>query len=142
MTNQSAPRPSAAMVVAIVALVVAIGGTAIIAQAGGGDGGGGILGFAQVRQDGSVVAKKSEGIRSSNVNSLSNGVYCFKGIRGVRGGQVTSDYLGGGSSTTVSQFGLGVGSGCPANTRFFVSNTDAGPSGGFPESAFFILLYR
>lgn len=80
--------------------------------------------FAHILANGTVDLSKSRGIVQANVTIPYNGFYCFSGLSGIKGGQVTPDH-----NTTISdnefaqfgQFGFGDLDGiCPVGTKFFV----------------------
>jgi len=96
--------------------------------------------FARVAANGGVFTANSKGVSSANVASPLPGVYCFSGLPGIKGGQVTLDIFDT-VDDEVGQFGLGDILVCPVEAQFVVVTFSQ--SGGFlVPTAFFLHLYQ
>jgi hypothetical protein len=121
-------------------MAVAIGGTAIVAQAGGGGGSdtGKIVGYAQVKADGDVQAKRSLNVKNSNVSLETGPVYCFRNLSfKFKGLQATVDYDSSDTALPHIQAARKGPGGCGGDGE--VATADAlGPA---PEP-FFVVFYK
>jgi hypothetical protein len=132
------PKPSPALAISIAAMAVAIGGTTIFAQAGGGNDTGKIVGYAQVKADGDVRAKRSLNVNNSNVTVETGSVYCFRNLSfSFKGLQATVDYDSSNTEQPHVQGAVKGPGGCGGDGE--VTTADAlGPA---PEP-FFVVFYK
>jgi hypothetical protein len=136
-------RLTFANVVAVIALFLALGSG--VALAGRGGARGTIVGYAQVKADGTVVANRSLNVAQSNVALESTAAYCFRNLPfSFKGAQVTVDYriantLSGETEqaefTRGNPFGDCAGSGVQAE----VATSDGL---NFEPVSFFIVFYK
>lgn len=96
--------------------------------------------FAHVLANGTVDLARSSGVIQAHVTSPAIGLYCFSGPAGIKGAQVTIDYLETVNDET-AQFGFGDAV-CGAGTLFFVYVTDHPGYFNSVDGGFFIRLYK
>lgn len=93
--------------------------------------------FAQVNDDGTVVADNSKGVTDANVTHPAGaGVYCVSGLSfPIKGGQVSLQF--GGSRGTTASFTVGVTGNCPDGGQILTSDN----ANAAADLKFQVLLY-
>jgi hypothetical protein len=135
------PRPSAGVVIGLLALCVAIGGTAI---AGGGKKPktGTIVGYAQVKANGDVRTTKSLNVTNANVDVFLDdpSTYCFKNLPfNYKGAQVTMDDYSVKHPVDIAASFAKSGFRCEAG--YNASVLTSGGGGDFPLG-FYVVFYK
>ena len=128
-------------VAATLALVLALG-AGMFATAGTQENTGRIAAYAKVRENGSVVARKSLNVRSTHVNLEATSAYCFRNLPfRFKGAVVTIDYATAETAVTEASFARGnpFGDCAGSNVDAEVATSD---DAGYDPQGFYIEFYR
>jgi hypothetical protein len=134
--NGTIRRPSAALVISVIALCVAIGGAGVFALAAGSNNGK-IVAYALVKPNGHVVGNKSLNISASDVDLESTSAYCFRHLPTFKGISVTADYF---ETASPSVSASTTSQDCSSsNTDAEVATSDGS---GFAPQGFYVEFYK
>lgn len=135
-------RPSASLVISVIALVIAVGGAGVFAIAGHHPSSGKIVGYALVKPNGDVVGKHSLNVRDSNLVPAGTYAYCFRNLPfNFQGAVATVDYGSTGNDYNQNpsvQFLRGNAPDCPPEQAEVVTSTKNGLTG----LGFYVEFYK